>query len=43
MNEKKINNNNPLPSTYIVDFIFLGLIACLYAFAIGCGWIHFRF
>lgn len=28
---------------YIVDFFFLGLLACLYAFAIGYGWIKFSF
>ena len=38
MDKKKTNKE-----TYIVDFFFLGLLACLYAFAIGCGWIKFSF
>ena len=29
--------------SYIVGFFFLGLLACLYAFAIGHGWISFNF
>jgi len=29
--------------SYIVGFFFIGLLAFLYAFSIGYGWISFKF